>query len=194
MKGELSLSNAVMVNNFLSQMDVVTASDIKEDLVEKCKNKTKSQAKAILTNTPAKQKSKTIHDEIKVLINKITHVMGTQKVKEMLETKLEECEAKLEKSAERAPNKTSGRVVPAATVAKLKLRAQGQCEYKDEKGRRCCQTTKLTVEHVVPFAVGGSHELNNLKIFCAGHNQRSAMIFYGVRKMESYLCRSKVLP
>ncbi len=193
MTGELSLSNAVLVNNFLSQMDGVTANEIKEDVVEKCKNKTKSQAKDILTNSPKSQKNKIIDDEIKVLMNKLTHLMGKQKVKEMLETTLSESEAKLEKSAQRAPQKTSGRVVPAATMAKLKLRAQGQCEYIDEKGRRCCQTTKLTVEHVVPFAVGGGHELNNLKIFCAGHNQRAAMIFYGARKMESFLYRSKVL-
>ncbi|MEK7357433.1 MAG: HNH endonuclease [Bdellovibrionota bacterium] len=40
---------------------------------------------------------------------------------------------------------------------------------------------------MAPFALGGSNDLENLRLVCRSCNQRSAIEVYGAKKMESYL-------
>jgi len=50
-----------------------------------------------------------------------------------------------------------------------------QCAYVDpDNGRRCCETRFLEFQHVEAFSRGGVHSVENLKLFCRGHNQFAA--------------------
>jgi len=50
-----------------------------------------------------------------------------------------------------------------------------RCAYVDpETGRRCCETRFLEYQHVDAFSRGGLHSVENLKLFCRGHNQFAA--------------------
>ncbi|HKK70126.1 MAG TPA: HNH endonuclease signature motif containing protein [Candidatus Krumholzibacteria bacterium] len=37
------------------------------------------------------------------------------------------------------------------------------------------------MDHVEPFALGGSHEAENLRVLCAAHNRRAAERVFGTR-------------
>jgi 5-methylcytosine-specific restriction endonuclease McrA len=55
---------------------------------------------------------------------------------------------------------------------------------------RCCQcggSRNLEIDHIVPFAKGGSSELANLRLLCRSCNQRAAIEKFGNEKMSRYL-------
>ena len=54
-------------------------------------------------------------------------------------------------------------------------RAGSQCEHVSENGVRCMRKYHLQVDHIVPWALGGSDELENLQLLCRPHNLRKGM-------------------
>ena len=70
------------------------------------------------------------------------------------------------------------RYIPRATRRQVWSQAQGSCEFIHE-GKRCGSTRSLTIEHVVPYSKGGTHETENLKLFCWAHNQHTAQREFG---------------
>ncbi len=58
-------------------------------------------------------------------------------------------------------------------------RAQSKCE-------NCGSNYALQIDHKVPRAVGGSNELENLRLLCQSCNQRAAIEYFGVEKMEKH--------
>ena len=69
-------------------------------------------------------------------------------------------------------------------------RAGAQCTYFSKiTGKRCTEKHFLQVEHIVPVAIGGSSEQENLTILCACHNRLSAIDSFGMEKMRPYLKR-----
>ena len=69
-------------------------------------------------------------------------------------------------------------------------RAGEQCTYFSEiTGKRFTEKHFLQVEHIVPVAMGGSSEQENLTVLCACHNRLSAIDSFGMEKMRPYLRR-----
>ena len=67
-------------------------------------------------------------------------------------------------------------------------RAGEQCTYFSEiTGKRCTEKHFLQVEHIIPVAMGGSSEQENLTVLCACHNRLSAIDSFGMEKMRPYL-------
>jgi 5-methylcytosine-specific restriction endonuclease McrA len=61
--------------------------------------------------------------------------------------------------------------VPKSTAAKVKESAGYQCEYRSLKGIRCSQTAHLEIDHIRPYAMGGSSkDPSNLRVLCKVHN------------------------
>lgn len=48
-------------------------------------------------------------------------------------------------------------------------------------GRRCEATHHLQIDHIVPFALGGSHAPDNPRVLCGAHNGRRAELTFGTR-------------
>ncbi len=70
----------------------------------------------------------------------------------------------------------------------LLKKANYQCTYISPiNGRRCNQRKGLELEHMQPFAKGGSSEPENLTVLCKGHNNFRAIEEYGVQKMQLFL-------
>ncbi len=66
------------------------------------------------------------------------------------------------------------RYIPASIRRIVYQRAHGCCEHV-EQGVRCNSRYQLEIDHCnVPFALGGTHELNNLRMVCSRHNAYSA--------------------
>ena len=64
------------------------------------------------------------------------------------------------------------RYIPAAVRREVWRRDGGCCSYVDpHSGRRCGSRFLLQLDHIVPFALGGSAEPANLRVHCAAHNR-----------------------
>lgn len=80
----------------------------------------------------------------------------------------------------------STRYIPAATRDAVYTRDGSRCTFVGDSGQRCRATRNLQIDHKVPFALGGSNELSNLRLLCAAHNMGEAERIYGKTKMERY--------
>ena len=88
--------------------------------------------------------------------------------------------------AESKPESKS-RYISKVTFRKVKERDQHQCQYMDpETKKKCSAQYHLQIEHKIPFAKGGSSELQNLELLCPVYNRLRAAQHFGFKKMENY--------
>jgi hypothetical protein len=134
-----------------------------------------------------------LYKKLKRLKGLLAHAKPDASYAELLEYMADEALARLEKkrgltddadraftaaAAVKAADKEhpAGRRVylPAPIRKAVWARGRGQCEFKWED-RRCSSQFRLEIDHVSPLALGGSHELSNLRLVCRNHNQQQAI-------------------
>ena len=71
------------------------------------------------------------------------------------------------------------RHIPAKIRDQVFIRDNHQCTYTSTDGTRCCSKHNLHVDHIKPFALGGSNEPENLRLLCAKHNRLEAKRVFG---------------
>ena len=84
-------------------------------------------------------------------------------------------QARREKPAAQQPIAAAGtrrsagstRSVPASLRDLLFIRADHRCEFLGSDGHRCSERSYLTIDHIVPWALGGPSEAGNLRVLCA---------------------------
>jgi 5-methylcytosine-specific restriction endonuclease McrA len=82
----------------------------------------------------------------------------------------------------------TSRYVPAAVRRRVEIRDQHQCQYSDPvSGRQCQSRQYLQLEHIVPFAKGGRHDLGNLQLLCVNHNRLRAIQEFGSLKIARHI-------
>ena len=65
-----------------------------------------------------------------------------------------------------------GRAIPAAVKRQVWERDRGCCTYVDGgSGRRCGSRHLVQIDHIFPYALGGSAEPDNLRLLCAAHHR-----------------------
>ena len=71
------------------------------------------------------------------------------------------------------PHRTRrSRYIPAPVRREVWRRDGGCCSYVDpHSGRRCGSRFLLELDHIVPFALGGSAEPGNLRLHCSAHHR-----------------------
>ena len=70
---------------------------------------------------------------------------------------------------------TITRTIPAAVRRHIWLRDRGRCTYRDPESGRCCGSRHLVqIDHVQPYAMGGSASAENLRLLCGAHNRDRA--------------------
>ncbi len=90
------------------------------------------------------------------------------------------------KSLEETNTSPSSRTIPAAVRRAVRERDGDRCGFVDERGRRCTQRDGLEFHHLKPFARGGDHSPDNLRLMCRAHNGYLAEHDYGKAVMERY--------
>lgn len=71
------------------------------------------------------------------------------------------------------------RYVQAEMKREVRKEAGHQCMYKTANGVRCSQTAYLEIDHVRPWAMGGSSKKKtNLRVLCRAHNQMLAKQYF----------------
>jgi 5-methylcytosine-specific restriction endonuclease McrA len=63
------------------------------------------------------------------------------------------------------------RHIPAAIRREVFARDSNRCTYAGPTGKACNSTHDLEVDHIQPWAMGGDHEVENLRLLCAKHNR-----------------------
>jgi 5-methylcytosine-specific restriction endonuclease McrA len=76
--------------------------------------------------------------------------------------------------------KIAKRYIPTAVRRQVWINAQGKCQH-------CSSKFGLEYDHVIPFALGGDHSPENLRLLCRNCNQRKAIEHFGLAKMSRHL-------
>ena len=63
-------------------------------------------------------------------------------------------------------------------------RANSCCEYVHHPSKtRCTSQYALEIDHILPLAMGGSNEIQNLRLLCRAHNARRAVKTFGSKSL-----------
>ncbi|MEJ2722551.1 MAG: HNH endonuclease, partial [bacterium] len=81
------------------------------------------------------------------------------------------------------------RHVPAKTRDAVFVRDKNRCTHIGSNGTRCESTYRLQIDHMVPYARGGTNALSNLRLLCAKHNKLEAKRVYGAAKIDAHCKR-----
>jgi hypothetical protein len=92
------------------------------------------------------------------------------------------------KNKENLPEKESARRPIKAAIRRTVLqRGNHSCEFVDnESGRTCASRFQVEVDHIVPVALGGTDELENLRCLCRNHNILEAERRFGREFMDQW--------
>ncbi len=82
------------------------------------------------------------------------------------------------------------RHIPVCTRDEIFTRDEGQCTYVGPGGTRCRSRHALQVDHIRPYAAGGTHDPENLRLLCAAHNRLAAEHTLGEQVMRRYWPRT----
>jgi hypothetical protein len=83
----------------------------------------------------------------------------------------------------------ASRYLPAAVRRAVIERDGGRCRYVDERGQRCSERHRLEFHHRHPYAMGGDHSPDNIRLMCPAHNRYLAERDYGSAAIRSRLGR-----
>jgi 5-methylcytosine-specific restriction endonuclease McrA len=76
------------------------------------------------------------------------------------------------------------RYIPAEVRHAVMARDQGCCSYVGPDGKRCGARGMLEFDHVKPFALGGNHQISNIRVVCRAHNGLAAEAIFGKKFMD----------
>ena len=79
----------------------------------------------------------------------------------------------------------SSRYVPAKIRDQVFIRDGYQCTYVANGSTRCDSKHNLHIDHIQPHALGGTSEIDNLRLLCAAHNQMLAKEAFGEEFIQS---------
>jgi 5-methylcytosine-specific restriction endonuclease McrA len=66
------------------------------------------------------------------------------------------------------------RHIPVEVRDEVFVRDGGACTFAARDGTRCGSTRSLQIDHIRPYAAGGTHDPSNLRLLCAAHNRLAA--------------------
>jgi hypothetical protein len=91
----------------------------------------------------------------------------------------------------RGDGRARSRHVPSDVRRAVFARDGARCTFAAEDGRRCGETAFLELEHLRPWALGGTHDAANLTIRCRAHNQHAAEAWFGAEVVAAQRGRAR---
>ena len=167
-RDELSLTGLCLLSPHLTEENVAP-------LLEEAKRKTTREVeKVINTHFPeARVKARTLviesDEELESLLERAKVKFSEKALPIVLKRALREV---LKERTERSATiKKHTRYVPKRLVQEVKQQSNNQCSYVGPTGIRCNQRSHLQIDHIRPWAKGGSsHDIENLRCLCRAHN------------------------
>lgn len=71
------------------------------------------------------------------------------------------------------------RHVRISVKSNIYQRADGQCEFKNQKGHRCQSRHQLEFDHTQSVSHGGNSQSENIQLLCRYHNQMKVKSAHG---------------
>jgi len=184
--GELSLTNAVLAQSLFAKEKKVGRpmdSEQKAEVLQSLSGKTTRQAEKIVAEISPEMKKKSarldydmiedeaLREKLLRLKGRLAHSAPNVSLTDLLH-KL--CDAVLTEKVPQKPRPSS-----LAEIYR-QVRKRGQCDI-------CRSTYALEVDHIVPRALGGGDNPDNLRLLCRACNQRAAVEHFGPSTMAMYL-------
>lgn len=133
-------------------------------------------------------------DEVELLLGKklskleLLRLMTTEMLTKLRRQTAKTVDKKRRAQPPRSRAAEKSRYVPHEVIRQVRYRDNRRCQFRDpETGRQCEARHDLQIDHIVPFAKGGRHNIENLQLLCKGHNRLRAVQTYGSAKMKVYL-------
>ena len=144
------------------------------------------RAKALLSNRNGELSHEFV---LEAALDEFLKVHGPEERKQRREERKHKTEART-KSGKRAAGRTAKdrtpRRVPAATRDAVFARDKGRCTYVGSNGERCAAAHHLQIDHIVPYARGGTNSIDNLRLLCERHNQHEAERALGANTVRRF--------
>ncbi len=103
----------------------------------------------------------------------------------LAETKKKKAAVTNKPRATRKTNSKKTRMIPARVRREVFKRDEGRCAFVDAEGRRCSSAWQVEFHHRMPYARGGTHDMDNIELRCRAHNQYEAELEYGAPFMAT---------
>ncbi len=75
--------------------------------------------------------------------------------------------------------KQGSRHIPRGIQRDVWKRDEARCQYQAPDGKVCGETRFLEMDHIQPWALGGQHQKENLRLLCWTHNQLRSQVTFG---------------
>jgi hypothetical protein len=82
------------------------------------------------------------------------------------------------------------RHIPVGVRDQVHARDGGRCSYIAPNGVRCQSRHALQIDHIRPYAAGGTHDASNLRLLCRAHNRLAAEHTLGEHVIRRYWRRA----
>lgn len=167
-EGTLSLTSMSLLSPYLN------SDNAKEILPKVVQRSTREVEKVIQEHFPEAKKKVEIFKveldpELKSLLEKAEQLASEKDSRELFRKVLKNYVR--ERKTRASATKRHTRYVSHPLAREVKARDSHQCTYVSPKGIRCNQRAHLQVDHIRPFAKGGSsQDIENLRILCRAHN------------------------
>jgi 5-methylcytosine-specific restriction endonuclease McrA len=86
---------------------------------------------------------------------------------------------------------SSSRHIAAAVAREVYLRDGGCCTFCAQDGRRCAARRFLELDHIVPWAEGGTSTTENLRLRCRAHNLHAARLHFGAERISQAITSAR---
>jgi hypothetical protein len=199
--GEINLSQITMVQTRLkNEKNTTCERENIPHILQMIKHKTARETEQILSEIKPMTKKREIKRSINSTETRVAWNLSNSALKKMdrlqaltkishkgdllnkvFDLALKQLDPALKPSRKTKTNKIS-KTVSALTKKKLYVRSKGVCEFSG-----CDEEHFLEIEHTIPRALGGSNQLENLKLYCKSHNQHEAIKIFGLEVMDHYL-------
>lgn len=167
-QGTLSLTAASLLAPHLDNHNA------KEILPQVMSQPTRTVEKIIRKNFPESCKKKEVmkvelDEELSALLDEAKRIAGEKDAASLLKKVLKSY-VRERKTRASAPRRHT-RYVPIPLAREVRQRDEFQCTYVGPNGIRCNQKAHLEIDHIRPWAKGGSsHDIDNLRCLCRTHN------------------------
>ena len=182
-QGELSLSSLSVIAPILTQENAKTI--LPEVVGKPVREVEKVVHKHFPERAVKKEKFEAeLDDELKALLEEARKIAGEKNSVLLLKKVLKDY---TRERKTRTLSSAHTRRVPKTIARETIQKAGHQCEYRSKTSVRCTQTARLEVDHVRPYAMGGSSkDPKNLRCLCKVHNLYFARLYF--EKARRFVC------
>jgi hypothetical protein len=194
--GSLSLTAASKINRHLKEEQKKLHRPLPpvqvENIVRQARGHSTRQLETMLnriSSTPDKRKVRLeLNERLLSKLEKLRKIYGEGSDLDILEMALDDKIAHMEQAKTKRKSKKKSanpRYIDRAAKEAVRTRSGGQCEYiSPHNETRCTARLHLQIDHILPLALGGKSEQENLRHLCFAHNQHSAINLLGEKRME----------